>query len=480
VSQASCVPSTATGAPGAPRAISRRALGALAGRATAMAALAAAPALGACREGPGAAPPAKTGGELRFLHWIQDWVQKLEPTITQYQERTGTKVSVELVNSTEYAAKVTAAFVAEAAPDVLFGYSFVDTQHYDSGYHLDLSDRWKRDHFNLGDYALMGIERWCGKAYGMPFFAEPFVMYYNKTLLRQNGLPDPWDPPLRGDWTWDDLVEMARRVTRGPRGDEPVGVYGIYWPYDNVTYFGPNVWSFGGDHVNFQQMRWALDSPVALDAYQRFARWVQTDRIAIGIGTPEWQAIAQAYPGKNPFHAGRAAFWYRSVTEIGWNQQRIGEDFEWDLLPVPKQGSQPGVSMNAGHVHHIWSRTRVPDQSWEFVRYLASPEVQDVVGKSRISLPGLKRKFDVFLSPPPVPHAHVAIDVYDKPRGIHFRHHNTPENWDQYSQTIVRLMRGEGAIVDGVRELNRQMNERVRYGDCVPYQGIKHPLPPGV
>ena len=419
------------------------------------------------------------GGELRFLHWIPDWVQKLEPAFQAYKERTGTQITVELVDAGQYATKITAAFVAEAAPDVLFGYSFVDTKHYDSGYHLDLTDRWRRDRFDLGDYALMGIERWCGKAYGMPFFAEPFVMYYNKTLLRQNGIPDPWEAPLRGDWTWDDLVEMSRRVSRPARGDEPAGVYGLYWPYDNVTYFGPNVWSFGGDHTDFERMRWALDSPVALEAFQRYGRWVQ-DRLAIGIGSPDWQAIAQAYPGKNPFHAGRAAFWYRSVTEIGWNQQRIGADFEWDLLPVPRQGNRPGVSMNAGHVHHVWSRSKVADQGWEFMRYLASPDVQEIVGRSRISLPGLKSKFDVFLSPPPVPHAHVAADVYKKPRGIHFRHHDTPTNWDQYRDAILPLMRGEGAMPEGLRELNRQMNDKVQYGTCAPYKGITHPLPPGV
>ncbi|HVG96319.1 MAG TPA: extracellular solute-binding protein [Chloroflexota bacterium] len=437
-----------------------------------------APVLARC--GPWPAPaPVKGGGEVRFLHWIPDWVDKLQPQLQQYQERTGTRITVEPTDLGAYPTKVTAAFAADAAPDVLFSYSQNDSKYYDAGAVLDLSERWKRDRFNLGDYALMGTERWCAKGYGMPFFAEPFGMYYNKTLLRQSGLPDPWDAPLNGDWTWDDLAQMARRVSRPKQGDEPSGVYGLYWPYDNVTYFGPNVWSFGGDHVDFERMRWALDSPVALEAFQRFSRWLRTERTAIAVGGAEWQALAQAYPGKNPFQAGRAAFWYRSVTEIGWNQQRIGSDFEWDLLPVPRQGSQAGVSMTAGHPHIIWARSRYPDQAYDLTRYLAGPEVQEFTGRARISLPALKAKFDSFLSPPPVPHVHVLPDIYKRPRGIHFRHHNTPENWAQYGQAITPLLLGDQPLVEGLRELNRQMNDRVEYGGCAPYKGLKHPLPPG-
>ncbi|MGH2369745.1 MAG: hypothetical protein ACRDI2_16310, partial [Chloroflexota bacterium] len=73
---------------------------------------------------------------------------------------------------------------------------------------------------------------------------------------------------------------------------------------------------------------------------------------------------------------------------------------------------------------------------------------------------------------------HVLTDIYKQPRGIHFRHHNTPENWSQYGQAITPLLLGERPLVEGLRELNRQMNDKVQYGDCAPYKGLKHPLPP--
>jgi hypothetical protein len=47
-------------------------------------------------------------------------------------------------------------------------------------------------------------------------------------------------------------------------------------------------------------------------------------------------------------------------------------------------------------------------------------------------------------------------------------------------KAITPLLLGERPLVEGLRELNRQMNDRVQYGDCAPYRGLRHPLPAGV
>jgi hypothetical protein len=65
----------------------------------------------------------------------------------------------------------------------------------------------------------------------------------------------------------------------------------------------------------------------------------------------------------------------------------------------------------------------------------------------------------------------VLPDIYRKPRGIHFRHHTTPENWTQYGQAITPLLLGERPLVEGLRELNRLMNERWRTATACPTRG---------
>ncbi|MCL2776096.1 MAG: hypothetical protein FWD71_22550 [Oscillospiraceae bacterium] len=45
------------------------------------------------------------------------------------------------------------------------------------------------------------------------------VFYFNKQLIEQNGLEDPYSLVRSGDWTWDKLGEMAKAVTRDINGD---------------------------------------------------------------------------------------------------------------------------------------------------------------------------------------------------------------------------------------------------------------------
>jgi hypothetical protein len=40
------------------------------------------------------------------------------------------------------------------------------------------------------------------------------------------------------------------------------------------------------------------------------------------------------------------------------------------------------------------------------------------------------------------------------------------------------MLLGERPLLEGIRELNRQMNDKVRYGNCTPYKGLKHPIQP--
>ena len=53
---------------------------------------------------------------------------------------------------------------APVAPTADLGLAFAQTRWYDAGAHLDLAPLLARDRINLQrDYALMGIEVWCGK-----------------------------------------------------------------------------------------------------------------------------------------------------------------------------------------------------------------------------------------------------------------------------------------------------------------------------
>ena len=40
-------------------------------------------------------------------------------------------------------------------------------------------------------------------------------MYYNKTMFEQAGLPDPYELQQKGEWTWEAMLEAAKKLTTG-------------------------------------------------------------------------------------------------------------------------------------------------------------------------------------------------------------------------------------------------------------------------
>ena len=40
-------------------------------------------------------------------------------------------------------------------------------------------------------------------------------MFYNKTMFEQAGLPDPYELQEAGEWTWEAMLDAAKKLTTG-------------------------------------------------------------------------------------------------------------------------------------------------------------------------------------------------------------------------------------------------------------------------
>lgn len=78
------------------------------------------------------------------------------------------------------------------------------------------------------------------KYWGLPWIANPFIIYYNKTMFDALGVqaPTPTD-----DWSWDEFIEVSRQIAGKTYRDKEV--------YATVIEGNPNIetfiWSGGGD-----------------------------------------------------------------------------------------------------------------------------------------------------------------------------------------------------------------------------------------
>jgi multiple sugar transport system substrate-binding protein len=419
---------------------------------------------------------------LRYLTWYGG--DRL-PTTTAWikafnEEWPRVKVEVEEAPLAEIPTKFQTQLAGGTAPDVLLADSHAQTKWFDSGAHLDLTSYLARDRINLDrDYALVGIEHWCGKVYFVPFFADSNAIFYNKTLLDQAGVRDPWADG-KGDWTLDDLATMARTVTRDLNGDGQADQWGLSAAF-GVSEAAPFTWTRGGDVADLAQMRYTVDSPLAIEGHRQLYDWLLKDRLIPSAA--ETQRVTQAYPGLNIFSAGKVAFHMRAVNDVELFQRTIKDSFEWDCLPFPRLGSRPGVNLAAGSGHSLVKESKAPEQAWQLVRSISTDTGQEIMGAT-LGLPAQKSKQQVWLkarqqagkSPA---HPRVWLDVFTRPYGVHFRHHTTREVQSLYGQQMTAVRNGQATLETALREANRLMNQALAYGDCQPYKGITHPIQPG-
>jgi ABC-type glycerol-3-phosphate transport system substrate-binding protein len=428
--------------------------------------------------GPSGAVDAKTSGTVRYLTW---WALDRAPTLDEWKkdfkdEFPNVTVEPEVITLAEYNAKFQVAIASGTPPDAVLQNSHAQTRWYDTNVHLDLTSLLARDKINLQrDYALMGTELWCGKTYALPMDADPNAVFYNKTMLQKAGIRDPWADG-KGDWTLDDMIEMSRKVT------QPGQQWGIAWSYTHPSHVAQFVWTKGGDVADFNNMKYILDSPVSMDAHNQINQWITKDSLI--IKNAEATATQQAFNKTNIFRTGKVAFHVRAVADVRQNQREIENAFEWDVLPFPKlNASRPGIPLVSGNPHSVVMASKVQEAAYQWGRHIASAKGQQVLADTQ-SLPALKSKQEVFLkSPPGLPgkpaeHVKVFQDVYNKPYGIHFRHHLTNDSWDIYGAAVNKIYAGEAPLTGTLQEANRQMNDKIEVGPCSPYKGMTIPIKP--
>lgn len=152
--------------------------------------------------------------------------------IKELEDNYGKKVTVlTTVGDQTWNQKVAAQVAAGNPIDVFFVNVGQYLSMYQKGYmqavdeYIDLSNEWHHKSV-MDDYI-----KFDGKYYAGCVSATPYVMFYNRDILSNNGY-DPDEPQKlyeSGEWTWDKFVEIARECC-----DEEAGIMGLENMYDEV------------------------------------------------------------------------------------------------------------------------------------------------------------------------------------------------------------------------------------------------------
>jgi multiple sugar transport system substrate-binding protein len=192
-----------------------------------------------------------------------------------------------------------------------------------------------------------------GKLMAIPYVLNNSGLAYNQTLFKQKGL-DPHRPPA----TWNELVEMAARLT-GRQGE--TDVWGTVFPKGTADPVSPLlafVWQNGGELVDMRRRLATWNSPAGVEALQFQVDLVHRHRVA-----------SLEKPG-NP-QAGEVGIWHIPPGNVSQLQRNVGDAFEWNTAVLPK-GRQQATTVG-GHSLALLRTNKHHEQAWRFIHWYTSP-----------------------------------------------------------------------------------------------------------
>jgi len=237
-----------------------------------------------------------------------------------------------------------------------------------AGYLLDVTDRITPEmKEGIFPASWNGVTR-NGKVYGMPWLMDVKYFMYNKDMLQQAGFNEP-------PKTWEELVDQAKVIK-----EKGIAEFPITWSWNQkegvVCDYAVLLFGNGGAFVD------ANGKPAFNDekGVEVLAWMKQTVDDGLtnpsAVSSDEMAVEADFLAGKSAF-AVNWLFQYSDSNDPS-KSQVVGQ-VAFAPMPVFKAGADAGIkgsSVDGSSSFAIMATTPYPDQTWKFLTYLASNEVQ--------------------------------------------------------------------------------------------------------
>jgi multiple sugar transport system substrate-binding protein len=258
----------------------------------------------------------------------------------------------------------------------------------------------------------------------VPQNASSLVVYYNRKLFQDAGVPFP-----RDGWLWKDFSEAALKLTKDVDGDGKTDVYGVgFEPY--LIRIAPFVWQTGGDIVD------DLHHPTTLTLDQRgaatalaFLKLLHTRYQAV---PPQTEAMTE--DADTRFARGGLGMLLQSRRYTA--TLRPIKDLDWDVGPLPMR--QKNHTVLHADAYCMAKDSGAKDAAYRFVEFALSPAGAEILARSGRTVPAVKSiaESPVFLDPTQRPQsARVFLDSIPFMR----RTPNTPE-WNEVEARVDPLL----------------------------------------
>jgi len=374
------------------------------------------------------------------------WDKNQEPVIQSIarefeKENSNIKINVELTPWKQYWTKLETAATGEVMPDIFWINGPRVTKYVKAGFIEPLDSYISKDSINMENYPKVLIDLYTidGKVCAMPKDFDMTGLWYNKKIFDEAKVPYPTK-----EWTWEDLVAAARKLTNKDKG-----IYGISFTNDNQVGIYNTIAQTGGYAISPDKKKSGYDLPETKKGIQ-----VWVDLIKEGI-SPSLQEITET-PVDDMFQSGKLAMTFSGSWMIKPYMENENVKDIIDLVVMPKIETKAAVIHGIGNA--ISAGCKNKDAAWAFIRFLSDKKANDMQASSGAAMPAYKASFESWLKAYP----NVNLKALSEQVEYSYAYPSSKETakWNAVEDEYLKLIwAGEMPVDEACNKMAEEMNK---------------------
>ncbi len=282
-------------------------------------------------------------------------LQSLREKIPQFAEKRGIKIKLIPFSGQE---KLYAMMAAGSPPDIFYTNTVVRDRLAAEGRLIDL---WQvaRDDTFISRIRPIFIERGTSIDGGWYQFCDwtyTFGVYFNKELFDKYEVPYP-----DSAWSWETMVERARKLTYDFDADGKFDQYGIFI----ARHFVSAIEQMNGAEYPPNALLFIFPKE-AVEAQQAYLDLMFKEKVMPELGFTQAQGMQAA----QMLNTGRVAMIVEAVPHLDFIKSL---SIDWDIAPIPQMGDHPPrYFRSASGGLSISTSCKKPESAWEVIKWLVT------------------------------------------------------------------------------------------------------------
>ena len=384
---------------------------------------------------------------LSVACWDNNQAAGLQEIIGDFTAKTGIQTKFSVVKWDEYWTMLEAGAQGGSLPDVFWMHSNESQRYMSNDMLLDLTDKIAAsDVIDPANYPddIWGLYTYEDKYYAVPKDIDTIALWYNKTMFDEAGLAYP-----TADWTWDDVTEAARKLTKDDGSQ-----YGIAVKCDNnqAGYYNM-IYDNNGYILNEDKTKSGWDDPKTIEALKPLETWIKEGLM------PSAEVLAEN--GEDVLlQSGKIA-----MTPQGSWMLAAFRDNEYtaencDVVELPKNATTGRrASIYNGLGWAAAANGEHTEEAWQLIEYLGSKEAQIKQAELGVTMSAYKDTSDAWAKS-----ANFNLEAYlnmmdDMVIRPYSRSTVTWEN--ENNQIMLKAYTGELTMEEACKQMAEQMNEKL-------------------